>query len=267
MAIVALVSPKGSPGVTTTALACALTWHRRLVLAECDPAGGSIMAGYLGGAVPGPRGIGELAVAELRDGRLDRDFWSQLIDLDAPRRERLLLPGITDPAQAGSVSPLWQRFADFFLALEKGEPAFDVIVDCGRLHAPSPPWPILRAAALVLVVTGARLPDLSSARATIAALQRDFREHRVAAGSLRLLLVGEGHAQAEISKALELPVIARLPHDPRTAEVLTVGGTVRANRPLMRAANALEVPINSILDRRRARLGWRSLPSEVPDAV
>jgi hypothetical protein len=267
MAIVALVSPKGSPGVTTTALACALTWHRRLVLAECDPAGGSIMAGYLGGAVPGPRGIGELAVAELRDGQLARDFWSQLIDLDAPRRERLLLPGIVDPAQAGSVSPLWQRFADFFLALEKGEPAFDVIVDCGRLHAPNPAWPILRAAALVLVVTGAQLPDLSSARATVAALQRDFREHKVAAGSLRLLLVGEGHAQAEISKALELPVIARLPHDPRTAEVLTLGGTVKANRPLMRAANALEVPINSILDRRRARLSWRSLPAEVPDAV
>jgi hypothetical protein len=267
MAIVALVSPKGSPGVTTTALACALTWHRRLVLAECDPAGGSIMAGYLGGAVPGPRGIGELAVAELRDGRLDRDFWSQLIDLDAPRRERLLLPGIVDPAQSGSVSPLWQRFADFFLALEKGEPAYDVIVDCGRLHAPNPAWPILRAAALVLVVTGARLPDLSSARATIAALQRDFREHRVAAGSLRLLLVGDGHAQGEISKALELPVIARLQHDPRTAEVLTLGGTVKANRPLMRAANALEVPINAILDRRRARLSWRSLPAEVPDAV
>lgn len=267
MAIIALVSPKGSPGVTTTALACALSWHRRLVLAECDPAGGSIMAGYLGGAVPGPRGLGELAVAELRDGRLEQDFWTQLIDLDAPRRERLLLPGIADPAQAGSVSPLWQRFADFFLALEKGEPSYDVIVDCGRLHAPSPPWPILRAAAVVLVVTGARLPDLSSARATVGALQRDFRDHRVAAGSLRLLLVGDGHSQGEISKALELPVIARLPHDPRTAEVLTLGGTVRANRPLMRAANALEVPITSLLDRRRARLSWRSLPTEVPDAV
>ena len=51
MAIVALLSAKGSPGVTTTALACALSWRRRLVLAECDPAGGSILAGYLGGAL------------------------------------------------------------------------------------------------------------------------------------------------------------------------------------------------------------------------
>ncbi|GAA4714560.1 ParA family protein [Phytohabitans rumicis] len=267
MAIVALVSPKGSPGVTTTALACALSWHRRLVLAECDPAGGSVMAGYLGGGVPGPRGLGELAVAELRDGRLDKDFWSQLIDLDAPRRERLLLPGIVDPAQAGSVSPLWQRFADFFVGLEKGEPAYDVIVDCGRLQVANPPWPVLRAAAVVLVVTRAHLPDLSSARATVAAIQRDFREHRVVPGSVRLLLVGDGHGRGEISKALELPVIARMPDDPRTAEVLTLGGTVKAARPLMRAANALEVPITAILDRRRARLGWRPALAEAPNAI
>lgn len=122
MAIIALVSAKGSPGVTTTALACALTWHRRLVLAECDPSGGSVLAGYLGGALDGPRGIGELAVGELRDGSLESAFWSQLVDLDAPRRERLLLPGVVDPAQAGSVTPLWHRFADFFLDLERGQP-------------------------------------------------------------------------------------------------------------------------------------------------
>lgn len=104
MAIIALVSAKGSPGVTTSALACALAWHRRLVVAECDPAGGSILAGYLGGQLDGPRGIGELAVGELRDGNLDTAFWSQLVDLDAPRRERLLLPGLVDPAQSGSVT-------------------------------------------------------------------------------------------------------------------------------------------------------------------
>lgn len=256
MAIIALVAAKGSPGVTTTALACTLSWHHRMVLAECDPAGGSILAGYLAGALPGPRGIGELAVGELRDGSLERAFWSQLVDLDAPKRERLLLPGVLDPVQAGSVIPLWQRFADFFLELERGNPPYDVIVDCGRLHVVGPPWPILRAAAVVLVVTAARLSDLSNARATIAAIQRDFAEHRVPAGTLRLLLVGDGHGRTEVSKALGIPVIAQLPHDPRTAEVLCHGGTVRLGRPLMRAASALEVPVRALIDRRRARLSW-----------
>ncbi|NYF56316.1 ParA family protein [Micromonospora purpureochromogenes] len=266
MAIIALVSAKGSPGVTTTALACALSWHRRLVLAECDPAGGSILAGYLGGALDGPRGIGELAVGELRDGNLETAFWSQLVDLDAPRRERLLLPGVVDPAQAGSVSPLWQRFADFFGSLEKGQPPYDVIVDCGRLQVAGPPWPVLRAAAVVLLVTRAQLPDLSATRSMIRAIERDFTEHRVPPGTLRLLVVGDGHGKGEISKALRVPVVATLPADPRTAEVLSLGGTVRAGRPLMRAAGALEVPVGALLDRRRARLAWPAA-QEVPDVV
>ncbi|MGC5332445.1 ParA family protein [Micromonospora sp. DT62] len=266
MAIIALVSAKGSPGVTTAALACALTWHRRLVLAECDPAGGSILAGYLGGALDGPRGIGELAVGELRDGNLESAFWSQLVDLDAPKRERLLLPGVVDPAQAGSITPLWQRFADFFGSLEGGDPPYDVVVDCGRLHVVGPPWPILRAASVVLLVSGARLPDLSGTRAMARTIERDFAEHRVPPGTLRLLLVGDGHGSGEVSKALRLPVIARMPHDPRTAEVLGLGGTVRAGRPLMRAAGALEVPVGALLERRRARLTW-PVPQGVPDAV
>ncbi|WFE33134.1 ParA family protein [Micromonospora sp. WMMD975] len=277
MAIIALVSAKGSPGVTTTALAAALSWHRRLVLAECDPAGGSILAGYLGGTLDGPRGIGELAVGELRDGSLETAFWSQLVDLDAPRRERLLLPGVVDPAQAGSVVPLWQRFADYFTGLDRGVPPYDVLVDCGRLAVDGPPWPLLRAAAVVLLVTRAHLPDLSATRAAVRTIERDLTEHRVPPGNLRLLVVGDGHGTSEISKALRLPVIARLPHDSRTAEVLAHGGTVRAGRPLMRAAGALEVPVRALLDRRQARLAWPGatparavsapLAPEVPGAV
>ncbi|TDC40004.1 ParA family protein [Micromonospora sp. KC213] len=266
MAIIALVSAKGSPGVTTSALACTLSWQRRLVLAECDPSGGTILAGYLGGALDGPRGIGELAVGELRDGSLETAFWSQLVDLDAPKRERLLLPGVVDPAQAGSVSPLWQRFADFFDELEKGRPPYDVIVDCGRLQVGNPPWPLLRAAAVVLLVTRARLPELSAARPTIRAIERDFAAHRVAPDTLRLLPVGDGHGTGEIAKALRVPVIARLPEDRRTADVLSLGGTVRANRPLMRAAAGLEAPVRALLDHRRARLAWPA-NQEVPDAV
>lgn len=266
MAIIALVAGKGSPGVSTTALACALTWHHRLVLAECDPAGGSMLAGYLGGQLAGPRGLGELAVGELRDGNLEEAFWSQLVDLDAPKRERLLLPGVVDPVQAGSVTPLWRRFADFFAGLDREQPGYDVLADCGRLQVAAPPWPVLRAAAMVLVVTAAHLPDLSSTRATIGAIERDFAEHRISTASLRLVLVGQGHSRSEVSKALRLPVIAHLPTDTRSAEVLSRGGTVRTNRPLLRAANALEVPVRAVLDRQRARLSWPDVP-EVSHAV
>jgi hypothetical protein len=267
MAIIALVSGKGSPGVTVTGLACTLSWRSRVILAECDPSGGSILAGYLGGTLGGPRGINELAVSELRDGNLERAFWSQLIDLDAPNRARLVLPGVIDPAQAGSVIPLWQRFTDFFRGLEHGEPRYDVIVDCGRLAVIGPPWPLLRAADVVLVVSGARLSDLSSAQATLRTIERDFAANRVAADSLRLLLVGDGHGRNEVAKELGVPVIAQLPHDPRTATVLSHGGTVRAKWPLMRAAGALEGPIRALLDQRRASLGWPVRAKGVAGAV
>ena len=44
MAMFALISPGGAPGVTTTALAIALTWPWPVIVAECDPGGGDILA-------------------------------------------------------------------------------------------------------------------------------------------------------------------------------------------------------------------------------
>src|SRR5438046_2574627 len=52
MAVLVLASPGGAPGVTTTALALTLAWPRAVVMAECDPAGGSVLAGLWQGRVP-----------------------------------------------------------------------------------------------------------------------------------------------------------------------------------------------------------------------
>ena len=50
MAVIALTSASGSPGVTTTAVALAFLWPRPVVLVEADPTGGSaILAGYFRG--------------------------------------------------------------------------------------------------------------------------------------------------------------------------------------------------------------------------
>ena len=43
MSLIVLASDKGSPGVTTTAVALAGVWPRRAILAECDPAGGDLV--------------------------------------------------------------------------------------------------------------------------------------------------------------------------------------------------------------------------------
>ena len=42
MALIAIASDKGAPGVTTSALALAAVWPRPVLLAECDPSGGDL---------------------------------------------------------------------------------------------------------------------------------------------------------------------------------------------------------------------------------
>ena len=71
MVAVALVSAKGSPGVTTSALALSNAWpevhsDRRVLLAECDAAGGDIASGYLRGTLDASRGLLALTAQRCR---------------------------------------------------------------------------------------------------------------------------------------------------------------------------------------------------------
>ena len=253
MAVVALCSAKGSPGVTTAALALTLTWPGRCVLAECDPAGGSVQAGYLAGALPADRGIRELAVAALRDQDLRQIWWGQLVDLQPPQLAHLLLPGISDPVQSGALRPVWDRLGEFFGELAGAQPGFDVIVDCGRLVAPNSPWPLLHRADAVLLAVRPSLPGLSAAVPTLRTLRTQLTEHGIGPGSLGLLVTGPGDQPVRtVAGQLHHPVVVALPDDPRTAGVLGHGGSVRLNSPLMRAAAAAHPELAGQLQAGRA---------------
>jgi hypothetical protein len=255
MAVIAIVSAKGSPGVTTAALALTMTWPHRCVLAECDPAGGSVQAGYLAGALPADRGIRELAVAELRGDDMRERWWGQLIDLQHPQLQRLLLPGITDPVQSGALRPVWDRLAEFFAGLEDGSPGFDVIVDCGRLATPNPPWPLLERADTVLLAVRPSLPGMSAAIPTLRTLRAQLTEQGTGTGSLGLLVTGPGDQSVRtVSGQLHHPALATLPDDPRTARVLGHGGNLRMNSPLMRAAATAHPHLAAHIQHRRAVL-------------
>jgi hypothetical protein len=268
MAVIALASAKGSPGVTTAGLAFTLTWNARMVLAECDPAGGSVLAGYLQGQLDGSRGMMPLALAELRHSgasdRLDQEFWTQLVDLDAPYRHRLLVPGPTDPAQSGTLAPLWNRFAGFFAQLEYADPGYDVIVDCGRLATPGTPWPLLWAADAVLLVVRPTLASIATAVPTLAAVKKQLIERTASLSSLGLLVVGDGrYATSEIAQQLDTPVVATLPADRKAGEVLSNGGDLKGSRPLLRGALAAEPRIRSVVTYHRQQVPPRALRREV----
>jgi hypothetical protein len=228
-----------------------MTWTTPVIVAECDPAGGSVLAGFLRGQLSADRGLVPLAVAELRSERLAVDFWRHLVDFDPPAQQRLLLPGITEPAQAGSLEPIWARLATFFASLETRH-NYDVLADCGRIATPHPPSPLLYQADVVLLLVRPQLPSISATAAAIRTLRPALAEHGSGPDTLGLVVVGKGTYQpTEIAKQLGTPVVVTLPDDARSANALSFGGAVRKSWPLLRRTAASEEAIRAIVARRR----------------
>jgi hypothetical protein len=272
MAVVALTSARGAPGVSTAALAMTLLWPRPALLVECDPAGGSsVLAGYLRGTVEHSRGLLNLAVAH-RHGELDQALWSQLVPLTpsattsagaaAGPDARWLLPGLSDAAQAPSTAALWAPLASLLASLERA--GTDVIVDAGRLGAAHAPTPLLRQADLVLLVTGTGLPAVAAARARLGVL-RDQLALTATDGAtaevspLGLLLVGEGrpYTAREITGALGVPVVASWAWDPASAQVLSIcaaPGRRFEGSSLVPSTRAAIAAVGELVSRRRDRL-------------
>jgi hypothetical protein len=211
----ALVSAGGSPGVTTAAIALALTWPSPVIMAECDPSGGDVLTGLLAGYVPACQGLMEHAIEAGHDSRAAaRGLVAQLVPLDAGGT-RMLLPGLTDPRQAAGLASAWPAVAAALTAQQA-----DVLADCGRLDAgQGQPLAVLSAARTVAIVLRPTLRQVWAARSRV-----DMLTHLVGGARLTLLLTGPGtHSPREVAQALGLPAAAILPDDSRTAAVLSDG--------------------------------------------
>ncbi|MEV7177161.1 hypothetical protein [Kitasatospora sp. NPDC093679] len=261
MAVVAVVGGPGAPGATTTALALLLSWPlppgRKVLLAECDPDGGAVLAGALEGRIDAVYGLRNLAVADRR-GLLAQTVWEQLVDLSPEgTAERLLLPGLTDPAQAPGLAYTWEPLADTFQALD-GQ-GYDVIVDLGRSGATGPGAVLARRADVVVATVRTTLRGLSAARPRLAALRDDLESAGPGADALGLLPVGEGpYPLAEAARELGVSALGLLPYAPRTARVLSDGGDTADRRfvrsELMRTVRSAADRIQEVAARRRQRL-------------
>ena len=221
MAVVVLVSAKGSPGVTTSALALTLTWPQPVVLAEADPAGGDLAAGYLAGNQPAGGGMLSLALA-LRRGALPkeavRDF---AVVLDDPVT-RLLLPSPLDPVACRPIREASEQLLGFFAEVAREA---DVLVDAGRLDADGPS-PALRHADAVLLALRPTLRAVAAAQERVSRLRENIDPELLA-----LLLVGDRgpYGAADVETALSLRCAAVLADDAGSAAML------HGERPVGRA--------------------------------
>jgi len=252
MAVIALTSASGSPGVTTTAVGLALSWPRPVLLVEADPTGASgVLAGYFRGTREYDVGLIELALSPAAPADALRDVVRPLNDGDA-----WFVAGTRSPAQAAGLASLWAPLAEAVADLD--ELGQDVIVDAGRLGLVGSPEPLLAGADLTLLVTRSTLPALAAARAWASVVRRDgpWRQPGV-------LLVGEGqpYGQREVAKVLDLPEIATLADSPEAAAVFHRGAAPPRNfesGPLVRSLRAAVASVQASVAGSRIELVGQS---------
>jgi MinD-like ATPase involved in chromosome partitioning or flagellar assembly len=164
MAMIAIASDKGAPGVTTAALALAAVWPRPVLLAECDPAGGDVAYRFPaadGGPLDPRRGVLSLAVAARR-GIAPEQVWQHVQKVHGNLD---LLAGVTNAEQGAGLNVLWGPIGKALAGL-----AFaDVIADCGRLGADGPVYDLLAEATTVVLVTRPKVGDVIRVRDRAAA--------------------------------------------------------------------------------------------------
>ncbi|WP_257573228.1 hypothetical protein [Streptomyces sp. JJ66] len=206
MALIALAADKGSPGVTTTAVALAAVWPRRALLAELDPAGGDLV--YRGTAPSGRTldpNTGMLSLAATaRRGLAAEQLWDHTQRM-AGGLDVLL--GLGTAEQSVGLAGQWDALGRAFASLAESphqEAAADVVADCGRVGPQSPVLDTLQHAAMLVLVTRTEPEHLARVRDRAAALSARLHGTQRGAAQLGLpaigvLLIADAHGDVKVA--------------------------------------------------------------------
>lgn len=222
MSAIALCSAKGSPGVTflATALASARS-AAGAVLVEADAAGGDLALAF--GMAESP-GLAQVA-ARTRRARSGphSELLADLVRDLTPSGPRVLSAPVAPRAAETAVALLATRA---HLLTSAAEPA-GVIVDCGRVTAPSSPtWPLLVACDVICLVVRGDVVSLGHAAVLAEALREAGRPFVFA-------LVDTGPYRAcEAAAVLGSPCAGKVPYPARPG-----------SRALRRAASTLHAAL------------------------
>ncbi|MFD3313018.1 hypothetical protein [Streptomyces sp. NPDC058694] len=190
MALIALAADKGSPGVTTAAVALAAVWPRRVLLAETDPAGGDLVyrsAAAHGGPLNPNTGMLSIA-ATARRGLVPDQLWDHVQPLSGGLE---VLVGLGNAEQAAGLAGLWPTLGRAFAQLADSPHApADVIADCGRISGDTPAVEMFSQAALVLLISRTEPEAIARVRDRAAALSAKLHGGARGAATLGTPLIG-----------------------------------------------------------------------------
>ena len=225
MALIAIASDKGAPGVTTAALALAAVWPRPVLLAECDQAGGDLVYRFPavgGGHLDPRRGVLSLAVVARR-GMQPQQVWEHVQKLHGGLD---VLAGVTNAEQGAGLSLLWGPIGKALAAL----PQADVIADCGRLGADGPLYDLLVEATTVVLVSKVHVADVIRLRDRAAAFaaaaqsrgRRGFGVGVVVVAEHKKFRAALGEVQHVLGQAnAPATVLGGIAHDTKGADLLS----------------------------------------------
>ncbi|MFD4522667.1 hypothetical protein ACFWP7_01750 [Streptomyces sp. NPDC058470] len=190
MALIALAADKGSPGVTTAAVALSAVWPRRVLLAETDPAGGDLVyrsAAAHGGPLNPNTGMLSIA-ATARRGLVPDQLWDHVQPLSGGLE---VLVGLGVAEQATGLAGLWPTLGRAFAQLADSPHApADVIADCGRISGDTPAVELFPHAALVLLLSRTEPEAIARVRDRAAALSAKLHGGGRGAATLANPLIG-----------------------------------------------------------------------------
>jgi hypothetical protein len=154
MTLIALFSDKGSPGVTSVALALASVWPRRVILAELDPAGADLALRLTDAdgrpALKVEPGLLTLAAAARSAG--SPNVWDHVQPLPyGTAHPAAVLLGLAAAEQGAGMASLWTAVADTIGGVADG----DVLADLGRLQPGSPAHAVAERADVLVGVARA----------------------------------------------------------------------------------------------------------------
>lgn len=223
MALIAIASDKGSPGVTTAALALAAVWPRRTIFAELDPFGGDItlrLRGPRGALLSPDRGALSLSDAAQPSTRPEQVF-EHVQRLDGG------LEVLVGPPSAEYAARL-RTSADQVGRLLNNIPGVDVVADCGRLYPETPILNVLHNASALVLVTRPSIDGVAHLRLRANWLVRVLTSGTTSVPMFAVVVTkprDERSAQ-EIDHVLRqanvpVHVIGRIADDPEGAGMLT----------------------------------------------
>ena len=273
MALIVLASDKGSPGVTTSAVALAGVWPRRAVLAECDPSGGDLVyrsSAEQGGPLMPNLGMLSLATAA-RHGLSENQLGDHMQRVHGSLE---VIVGLATGDQAVGLSGLWSNLGRAFDSMGDA----DVIADCGRLGTDSPTLELIANATLVVLVARTSAEQIAHVRDRALSLVQRVGGGNSARGGLGVpvgvVLVVDPKRRARVTaqvdelfqnSGLPVRVLGCIADDPDGAALINGVGRGRLDKSML-VRSAREVSQDVFRRFVAVRQDWASEPEAAPSA-